>query len=58
MWFSKAEGGLEDVVDVARSPPAPPLEDDLENGLLAKSEAADFTLPVLSSENGGGRFEI
>jgi hypothetical protein len=29
--------------------PTPPLEDDLEKGrLLAKSEAADFTLPVLS----------
>ena len=30
MLFSKAEGGLDDVVDVA---PTPPLEDDLENGL-------------------------
>lgn len=56
MWFSKADGGLDEVVELA---PTPPLEDDLEKGrLLAKSEAADFTLPVLSSENGLGRFEI
>ena len=49
MWFSKADGGREEVVEV---PPTPPFEDDLENGLLEKSgmpdEAADRRLLVSS----------
>ena len=50
MWFSKADGGREEVVEVP--PPTPPFEDDLENGLLEKSgmpdEAADRRLLVSS----------
>ena len=51
MWFSKADGGRDDVVDVGPPPPpTPPLDDDLENGLrLEKSgmpdEAVDRRLP-------------
>ena len=53
MWFSKAEGGRDDVVEVGPPPlrsPTPPLDDDLENGLrLEKSgmpdEAVDRRLP-------------
>ena len=42
MWFSKADGGLEEVVEAA---PTPPLEEDRENGLLW--ESADFTDAVV-----------
>ena len=42
MWFSKADGGLEEVVEAAV--PTPPLEEDLEKGLRCwKSPPADFT---------------
>ena len=52
MLFSKADGGLEDVVE-APPPPTPPLDDDLENGLRVKSgipeDAIDRRLLVSSA---------
>ena len=53
MLFSKADGGLEDVVEAPPPPPTPPLDDDLENGLRVKSgipeDAIDLRLLVSSA---------